>query len=151
MKTYLIARGKIEDRTHKKGIDSIISLDYMGASEYEWGALPHSLDLIRIYIKEYVYFNLDVKGTIITIFCKASQKDSVAEYLDLLSQGKMHTKCGSYFDSVIQKDEFYPRSTNKCNFWWDIENHLMFWIKNDEFENKFKVLILNKPSDESDK
>lgn len=141
MKTYLIARGKVEDRTHKKGIDSIISLDYMGASEYEWGALPTSLKAIRSRIDDYVYLNHKVNSKVeVTVFCHSEKFLDVVRYLELLSTGEMRTKNGHYFDWVCNGD-----IDRKVNFWWDIENHLMFWLTNIDFENKFKLLIPNTP------
>lgn len=34
----------------------------------------------------------------------------------------------------------------KTNFWWDIENDIMFWIKDNDFEKKFKTIIEKKPN-----
>jgi hypothetical protein len=48
MKTHLIQRGKFAKIESKKGIDSILSFDYMGSSESEWGALPKSLSEITL-------------------------------------------------------------------------------------------------------
>ena len=51
---YLIQRGKFESRDFKEGIDSILKFDYMGSSEFEWGALPKSLQAIRDKKEDYV-------------------------------------------------------------------------------------------------
>ena len=59
MKTWLIQRAKFEDRK-STGIDSILSFDYMGSAEFEWGALPKSLKFIRGHFKEYDYHNVMV-------------------------------------------------------------------------------------------
>lgn len=145
MKTYLIQRGKFDNRDNKKGIDSIVEFDYMGASEYEWGALPESLKRIRTSIEDYTYMDVPVYGKIITVFCNSDDKPNVKTYLETLADGKMRIKMGSYFDKYVKPSKYdkewqekHPLSTN---FWWDLENDLMFWVKDVEFETKFKVLI----------
>jgi hypothetical protein len=37
---YCIQRGKFKNREGKQGIDSLLIFDYMGSSEFEFGALP---------------------------------------------------------------------------------------------------------------
>ena len=49
MTFYLVQRGTFRDKidiSKITGIDSIISWDYMGSSEFEFGALPTSLKRI---------------------------------------------------------------------------------------------------------
>ena len=149
MKTYLIQRAQIEDRDYKQGIDSIIHLDYMGASEFEWGAVPQSLKAIRVDIADYTYMDIPMDGKVITVFCKVSQRPEIREYLNALASGEM--RCHSYTDfdnllrpSNLQKD-WQKRHPLRTSFWWDIENHLMFWEKNNDFEKKFKTVIEKKP------
>ena len=55
----------------------------------------------------------------------------------------MKLKEFSAFDSYIKNSGYFK---DKFDFWWDIENDLMFWKKNSEFENKFKTIIPTKPS-----
>lgn len=69
---YTIQRGFFEERDCKKGIDSIIKFDYMGASEFEWGALPKALKRLRKNVGEYAYHDVSVGDKMITIFCKES-------------------------------------------------------------------------------
>ena len=113
------------------------------------GALPGSLDIIRKNINGYVYLDLPINKRSITVFCNDSQKTEVKTYLDELSKGKMRTKLGSYFDQRIRPTkgeiEWQVKHPLSTNFWWDIENHLMFWEKNNEFETKFKQIIAIKP------
>lgn len=140
MKAYLIQRANFENRDHKQGIDSILSFDYMGSSEFEWGALPKSLKRIRNEHDDYIYLDIPIKDKIITIFCKNDHKNEANQYLTSLSENKWHLKEFSAFDSYIKNDGYFK---DKFNFWWDIENDLMFWKKNNEFEIKFKRSIKN--------
>lgn len=143
MKTWLIQRGKFEDMEHKSGIDSILSFDYMGSSEFEWGALPKSLGNIRSELNEYTYLDVPMQDKVITVFCKDSQKSDIKLYLTELAKNKMRLKEFSAFDSYIKNDGYFK---DRFDFWWDIENDLMFWKKNNEFETKFKTIIVTKPS-----
>jgi hypothetical protein len=143
MKTWLIQRGKFENREDKSGIDSILSFDYMGSSEFEWGALPKSLGNIRSELNEYTYLDVPLKDKVITVFCKDSHKSDVKLYLTELAENKMRLKEFSAFDSYIKNDGYFK---DRFDFWWDIENNLMFWKKNIEFESKFKTIIATKPS-----
>ena len=149
MKTYLVARAQIEDRDYKQGIDSIISLDYMGASEYEWGAIPDSLKRIRTDIPDYTYMDLPMDGKVITVFCKASVRQDVPDMLDKLASGEMRCKRYTDFDNFLRPSKIHKEWQRKCplrtSFWWDIENDIMWWEKNNEFEKKFKVVIEIKP------
>ena len=143
MKTTLIQRAKFENRDFKKGIDSIVHFDYMGSSEFEWGALPESLGKIRDSINDYTYLDVPIKDKVITVFCKDSQKSEVKQYLTELSEDKWHLQEYSDFDNYINLSQNFKSRTD---FWWDISNHLMFWRKDTEFESKFKTIIATKPS-----
>jgi hypothetical protein len=143
METWLIQRGKFQNRDFKSGIDSILSFDYMGSSEFEWGALPNSLKNIRKDLNEYTYLDVPIKDKVITVFCNDSQKSDIKIYLSQLAENKMTLKEFSAFDSYVNDDGYYK---DKFDFWWDITNDLMFWKKNPEFELNFKNLIAKKSS-----
>jgi len=138
MRTYLVQRAKKETRSGKKGIDSIIHLDYMGASEFEWGALPKSLKQIRADLSNYIYFDVTIKSKTVTVFCQKSLKNEVEEYLLSLISREMrtheYTAIPDYFNDGYHKDTI--------DFWWDVENDLMFWVKEDTFTRLFKETIL---------
>lgn len=136
---YLIQRGNFDERETKKGIDSILSFDYMGSSEFERGVIPNALRRIRSDIKRYIYIHVTIKGTPISIFCKKSQKDDIKQYLTELSENKHRLKEPSYFDYYINNDGYFKDHTD---FWWDIENDVMFWKKDRNFEDKFQKLII---------
>lgn len=140
MKAHLIQRGKFEKREGKEGIDSILRFDYMGSSEFEWGALPESLTNIRSKIEEYVYLDVPIYSKTITVFCKESQKADVKQYLLDLAMDKFNLKEYSDFNNYVNPSAFKSRT----DFWWDISNHLMFWRKDVDFETNFKEVINRK-------
>lgn len=138
MKTTLIQRANFEDRDYKKGIDAILKFQYMGSSEFEWGALPESLGKIRNYLSEYTYLDVPISDKVITVFCNNTQKSEVKNYLESLSKNEWRLKEYSDFDKYINPTE---NLKSRTDFWWDISNHLMFWRKNIDFEKKFKEAI----------
>ena len=142
MEPYLIQRAKFTESTHQ-GIASILSFDYMGSAEFEWGALPKSLKRIRENLEQYVYVDIHIKNKVITVLCKESQQFDMKLYLLKLSKGEPRLKEFSAFDSYINDKGYYK---DRFDFWWDIGNHLMFWKKNPVFEEKFKALIKVKPA-----
>lgn len=131
MTPYLIQRAKFKNRDWKEGIDSILSFDYMGSSEFEWGALPKSLQAIRADKENYDLMKFHVKGKPITVFAPTSMVDEIQEYLDGLATRKFRLKEFSAFNDYINGDAFY---SSRFDLWWDIDNHLMFWGENDEHE-----------------
>ena len=137
-KPYLIQRASFEDRSHKSGIDSILSFDYMGSSEFEWGALPKSLNRIRDHKADYVYLTFMIKDKSITVYCKSSDVSEVDAYLNTLVENKIHLKEWSGFDKYIKGGDYF---SDRFQFWWDIDNDIMWWKTDEKFEKRFKELI----------
>jgi len=136
--TSLIQRGKFKSRPEKVGIDNILLFDYMGSSEFEWGALPKALADMRKNITEYTYMDVPMNGKVITVFCNNKHKPDIKIYLQSLAENKWYLQEYSDFNYYIYPTEHCKSYTD---FWWDIQNHIMFWRKDNEFEKKFKVLI----------
>jgi hypothetical protein len=139
--SYCIQRGDFKDRPEKQGIDSIVSFQYMGSSEYEWGALPKSLEAIRKNIENYSCYNIIVGDKIITLFCIKGKENDIKKVLSELALGKVRLKEPSFFDLYIYPQEDRWGRTEKTDFWWDIDEHFMFWGQNNDFYKKFVYAI----------
>lgn len=132
---YLIQRAKFKDNPNRIGIDAILEFDYMGSAEFEWGALPKSLNRIRETGGEYEIAELMLSnGKIIQAFSLASNAGEIIEFILGLANNKYQLKEFSDFDTWISDN---PRWPNRFDFWWDIENDYMFWKKDEEFLKKF--------------
>ena len=136
MNGYLIQRANFADNDGRKGIDSILSLDYMGSSEFEWGALPESLNRIRTCLT-YTFCDFTINDKTVTIFCKVEDRPEISSYLKSLAANEFNLKEFSAFDIWIND----KKNLLHFDFWWDIGNDLMFWRKDINFEKKFKKLI----------
>ncbi len=135
MKPYLIQRATFRYNAEKTGIDRILSFDYMGSSEFEWGALPASLKRIRAERDKYRTIDISIKGKTITVFTK---DEPDMEYFNWLTEGRLHLKEFSAFDQYIKGEGYFAM---KFDFWWDIENDIMFWRKDAGFEADFKKAL----------
>lgn len=137
--TYLIQRALFKNNEDKKGIDKILSFDYMGNSDYEWGALEKSLKEIRNDLKSFIFIDLKVKDKQISVLCNINIMLDIPEFLERLANNEIHLAEFSGFDNYVNiahnvLDDYY-------DFWWDITNHIMFWRNDDDFKTKFEKLI----------
>lgn len=134
-KSYLIQRAKFRNNPNKKGIDQILSFNYMGSAEFEFGALPQSLKRIRENFKDYMYSLYFINDKAITIFCKKSELSEILNTLEKLAKKEIRLKEWIDFPNWLNDKEHWN------DFWWDIDNDFMFWEENKQFEEKFKQLI----------
>jgi hypothetical protein len=131
---YLIQRGSIK-RPLPGQFDAVrlsqaVSLDYMGSSEFEWGALPESFRRIEAhpmtFIMRVIDSITDTKDGVVRPLKVWSclQDDEFAAYaveLTKLRDNQIRTKEYTSF----QKDRQLS-SYDKTDFWWDIQNDTMF-------------------------
>lgn len=137
MDSYLIQRAKFADRPIKSGIDQILSFDYMGSAEFEFGALPESLKRIRSNSKDYIQFDYLIPGykdKPLTILCLKNQKEDVINLLPLLAKNKIRLKERCDLDAYLSGEM-------SSDLWWDIDNDFFFWRTNSGFSEKFKGLL----------
>lgn len=138
---YLIQRAKFQKR-EKTGIDSLLSFDYMGSSEFEFGALPKALKRVRESEKEYVQFEFAFEifeDKPIMILCKKSDKDELPRILAQLADKKIRLKEYCDLDAYLKGNRNYRTS----DFWWDIENDFFFWRSDSDFNSNFKKALFN--------
>lgn len=139
-RTYLVQRGTFIDREGKQGIDSIISFDYMGSSEFEWGALPKSLRRIRDNKDSYALQELLIQSKVnpkksyrIAVYAKVNDLQEVYDRIRDLAEDKIRCKEWHAFNHFINPSWH----ETKVNFWWDIENDFMWFPNYPTFVDKF--------------
>jgi len=144
MEPYCVQRAKFSVNECKNGIDSILSFDYMGSAEFEFGALPNSLKVLRQHIDIYVIHHCKIFDKKITIFCKKEEIKKVKEAVEGLAQSKYYLKEYCDFEYWVGIRNNTLNLTCRNDFWWDIDNHFMFWKRNKKFTKKFEKLIVGK-------
>lgn len=134
--TYLLQRAGFADNPGKGGIDKILDFEYMGSSEFEWGALPRSLKEIRSRKDQYLYQDYEIDGITFTLFAPDDiQRDFPGWIKDLINL-KVRLKESSRIHVLYEDGEdFGP------DFWWSLCDGFMFWVKNKSFEKEFRTLI----------
>lgn len=129
---WLIQRAKFKkvEKENIEGIDSLLTFSYMGAAEFEFGALPQSLR--RIIVEgngQYGFIEIpQVKNKSkesAFVYCKLSEKDEIKEAVKHLSKKDYGYKEPALMASYIMNGENINSSYNDCNFWWDIENDFL--------------------------
>ena len=125
---YLIQRGKIKHPLVEGRFSEAVDLDYMGSSEFEWGALPKSLralqsmvDSISMTVEPRITDQGGANLRVLHTFDGAGYEEYFAHLLQA-REGKLHTKESTWFD----KDHSKRFASLRCDLWWDIDNHVMW-------------------------
>ena len=145
MEMYLLQRGKLNENTPKNehAFLGMVDLDYMGSSEFEWGALPKSMTRIMCALdnKDMVAKCLDdiknTNGVPMWIICKKNMENDIHTELhkyvydmpnrySLKEYNSIPEHCGTRhlfdtnYDFIVTHKG--PEYKVRDNFWWDIEN-----------------------------
>lgn len=150
---YLVQTARFREAplADRKGIDQILSFDYMGAAEYEFGALPQSLKRMRESKQIHSFFEYKFKGTKKSVFVLApiSLKDSnegfeaMADILENLAKNKYRLKCPIRLKDYITPDKSSKWFSDGPDFYWDIENDFMFWKSEKAGMNQQVISLLS--------
>ncbi len=132
-KLYLIQRGTINRPLGEhKGLklSAAVDLDYMGSSEFEFGALPASFasmfihrDGYKLKKTERITKQVGEHQFALRVYHNMEEKD-FNDYVEQL----VHLRNGTGNLYLKERTYFELGSTffGKFDFWWDIENHVIF-------------------------
>ena len=137
MKTpYLIQRLNFRKPTTTGSFDEVLQCDYMGSSEFEWGALPKSLKQMTKNFKSLtVNVFKDAKNYKLQKLCIISDPEKAKlyfnNYYEKLALDEIHLKELSRLDNSVFGTDWkgQPIKENDWSIvdaWWDIENQVMF-------------------------
>lgn len=158
MKTpYLIQRAEIEEtRTHEMRFSQAVDLDYMGSAEFEFGATAKSLralenafltnkaeggELLRVTdVAEITTKSRSGKQKPLKVLhCFTDEEfEKYLPYLHKMRAGKLRAKENPRFEAAPP----WPFTSNSIDFWWDIENHVM-WSFDHEMMRKLPLYLQN--------
>jgi len=153
---FLIQRASFRKDVKKDpSIDETLSFDYMGSSEYEFGALPKSLKIICKNFSDYIIVESPIirnyKQKILFYLCHKNQNiEEFEKYLVQIINSQIRCKESTYLDSHVSgKMLGRPISSHFENLdvWWDIENNIFFTFGLDKIkliENAIKNTIIKK-------
>lgn len=132
MRFWLIQRCRAKqcNKGDIKSLDSVLRYDYMGAAEFEFGALAESAKAIRAAHDEYEWVKLDIirNGEPMRLFARSHQIPEITEFIrdQQDPNPKVRLKEASRMIQVelgTKGSGLYPREP--FDAWWDVENH---WI-----------------------
>lgn len=141
---YLVQEGKFKETPYSEiiGLDSLIDFRYMGAAEFEYGALPTSLKRIvknsGTYLMETLKYH-DQNGNPMFLYHNMNAPNQGEELYELIEQliaGKIYCKRPINIKRYIQNSD--SKDVHLMNFWWDIENDFFLFLGH---ENQEKVLL----------
>jgi hypothetical protein len=132
---YLIQRAEIKTPLAPKDtrLSQAVNFDYMGSAEFEFGALPASFRAIETFPAHAWHCRQvpeitegDTPLRVWSAFDDADFKD----YVEFLKKARdthsvIHTKEAVHFE----KDRVKSKYGTNADFWWDIDNHVMFGFK----------------------
>lgn len=139
---YLIQNMILRENPPKKpSLDQLYQMDYMGSSEFEFGALPKSLKVFTNNFEDLEVEQSSIKNFEDSNLYLLGQKHIVSEYKDRyiedLINGKLILKERTNIDFALKGKvksewnskvvEFVPMRHPSA--WWDIKNHVMFMFK----------------------
>jgi len=138
MKIKLKTPYLIQRLTFKKdgegSFDDVLRCDYMGSSEFEFGALPKSLQRISKQFKslETVEFK-NLKNSEDKELFIISERNKATTYFDnyinKLATDDILLKESSAFKDEINGVDWKGQPLNdcfRCEVWWDLENDVLF-------------------------
>lgn len=131
MRPYLIQRCELKKTPGPiTGFDSIFRCDYMGSSEFEFGALPKSLRRITANLSDYIIENSEIRDIhnkrVFVIAPKQLINDCLA-FLPKIQDKTQRCKEITYFDEMLKGTKKFTQ----VHLWWDIENDWFFCIGKD--------------------
>jgi hypothetical protein len=103
-------------------LKSVMSFDYMGASEFEWGALPKALQRLAGYANknELIFNTINTKPLLTYYICNKEHKDDVVQYI----------KAAAKQEPRLKERINYARQLEK----FDAERGAVGWIVVDEHD-----------------
>lgn len=124
---HLVQRLRRRDNEARKGFDAMFECDYMGAAEFEWGALPESLKRIRSARRLAVNEGAVTRGDItLPVFVVGNAKtineipaQLTAWMVDEYPRGKEMT----YFPEKVTGA---AKEWHRVDAWWSLTDDVMW-------------------------
>ncbi|MDG6990417.1 MAG: hypothetical protein JRM99_03225 [Nitrososphaerota archaeon] len=129
------------DHATLKALDGVFDFDYMGAADFEWGAVPTALSSLRACVKEKraSYGSFLYRSAIpIYFICAVEDKKRVLGAIRRLLKGSAGTQSFRYTgigEALGRKAR--PRYVAG---WLDIINHFMFFTDETMYKNTLRFL-----------
>lgn len=143
--TLYIQRCKFTDHKGEvTGVDQLLDYDYMGSSEFEFGALNRSLISLALNAQNLSVFQTKFKhtdGRSVFIIGDRTQEVEYLKIIDCIMTNKYRYKEYPYFKESLSPNVEKKYLCQQFEFWWDIKNHWMFGFGKKNVERVLKGII----------
>ena len=137
VKPYLIQIGQINRPLNdykRLKLSDAVDLEYMGSSEFEFGSKRKSLIDMFCHEKELTLRKVKIEDKYLRVLSYLNEEEFSTYEKDLLYLHK---------DLICTKEQTYfnkDKISNKYDFWWDIENSVM-WSYDKIFMNNLPSIL----------
>jgi hypothetical protein len=123
----------------------ILDFDYMGAAEFEWGAVPKTFAQLKDWAiaGELVGEEREIQGIKVFLLCHKDMSKDAWHNIELDAKGELSLKEPSRFRDIIDPPEYLKkRDWEPRTFGWlEIDNHFV-WTVDENMEKGFRALFL---------
>ena len=151
MRMWLVQRGIRREGDFKglTGKDGLVDLDYMGSSEFEWGAIPRAFRRIMGQFSDYVFHKTNltnINNCPLWIYVRKEKVEDVEncikEYLEKKYQLQEWIALEHHFDNKLNISSSFGRHFYlRFNFWWDIQNDWIAFVGADDVKEQYNMAI----------
>ena len=133
---YLIQRAEIETplAAPTARLSQAVNFDYMGSAEFEFGALPKSFRRIESMADNWkcrIVAEITEEDVPLRVW-SALTDEEFTQYVGYLKRMRDPKNHGGHLrtkEAVRFEHDYNHGKFNKTNFWWDVDNDVMFGFK----------------------
>lgn len=124
----------------------VYNFDYMGSSEFEFGAIPKSFQRIANYSRK----GDAVVGAVsltrpVHYVCDRTMQKGVESIIQQLAQNKLRLQEPTFFERALAGDEFAV----KYKGWLELNNDFMFFVDGEMYDNTLNLFGIGQPKNTS--
>lgn len=123
MKYIQRAKFRATPEESKTGVDRILTFEYMGSSEFEYG-LNKSVKFIRANFDRYLLTMIEVNKQMVHVFALKGQLQNAIDDVRKDALDKLQAK---------ERTNFSKALSHNCdtNLWWNIYDHYLYFTVSD--------------------
>lgn len=145
---YLVQRLESKTPPEGAGFDRYFSLDYMGSSEFEWGAIPKALAEVRRYKVAVFPADIEIDGRTRTVYFVTHKHIAVAA-VRWMQEWAARTDLrpafwGKEWSEFPEKFADIPDRHRRTDAWWAIRENVA-WALTREVADSLVLAFNTKP------
>jgi hypothetical protein len=121
-------------------LKGVFSFDYMGAAEYEFGAVPKCLKAIAEMRQAYDKWEITVNKTPIYVIGPAPLKEEIIERIIYIANNKGYIKCGCDLNSAVGLNKYCAKDKCRTIGYLELDNNFAFFTKKETSDDFAKLL-----------